>query len=183
MGPDPEPIDPAVHDQMGRMAARLDAEVRAEQAEYEVMALRAGWRARRLAAVAREWLLRGDTVEVRAGGQVLLGTITAVGIDVAVLATTTRPTVVVPLAGVPPVLRQVETRPDAAQPAGAGPRTMAAWLARCEMEGTRVTVVLDDGHQVEGTVLAAAADHVLLEGRQGRSAVPDARIALAWPTG
>lgn len=176
------PIDPAVSEQLARMSAQMDAEVRGEQAEYEAMALRAAWRARGLVDVAREWMLRGDTVEVRAGGQALAGTITAVGTDVLVLATPMRPTIVVPLGGVLPLLRQVEARPEASQPEGAGPRTLVAWLSAAEMAGERVVVVLDDGHQVEGLVLAVAADHVLLGSRQGRQAVPTSRVTLAWPS-
>ena len=128
-------LPPELDLELGRMAAELDAEIRAEQAEYEAMAMQAAWRARRI-------------------------------VDVAVAAN--------------PLLRLVHSADRGGMPPGPGPRTFVARLTEHEVAAASVVLVLDDGMQVDGTVMAVAADHVLLDSRQGQRVVPLPRVALAW---
>lgn len=172
-------LPPELDLELGRMAAELDAEIRAEQAEYEAMAMQAAWRARRIVDVARAWMVHGDTVEVAVGGVTLVGTVIHTGTDLIVLQTDLRGRVDVAVAA-SPLLRLVRSADRGGVPPGPGPRTFVARLTEHEVAAASVVLVLDDGMQVDGTVMAVAADHVLLDSRQGQRVVPLSRVALAW---
>ena len=172
-------LPPELDLELGRMAAELDAEIRAEQAEYEAMAMQAAWRARRIVDVARAWMVHGDTVEVVVGNVTLVGTVTHTGTDLIVLQTDLRGRVDVAVAATP-LLRLVHSADRGGMPPGPGPRTFVARLTEHEVAAASVVLVLDDGMQVDGTVMAVAADHVLLDSRQGQRVVPLPRVALAW---
>lgn len=161
------------------MAARLDAEVRAEQAEYEAMAVQAAWRARRVSDVAREWMVHGDTVEVTAGGLSLTGAIAHTGSDLVVLSAPGRGPVDIAVAA-HPVLRLVERATSGGVPPGRGAKTFVARLTEHEVSGTPRVLRLTDGREIGGRVMAVAVDHVLLDSRQGQRVIPLPLVAMAW---
>jgi hypothetical protein len=172
---DAEGIDP----HLDRVAAAMDAEVRAEQAAYEAEALRAERRRRSLGDVARELVVRGDLVEVVVAGQRLRGTPVHAGRDHLALATP-RGQVDVAL-GAMTCLEVLARRPGGAA-AGAGPATFRARMTEHEVAASPVVVLLADGGTVEGVVAAAAADHLLLTARRGEVVVPWAGVAAVWPS-
>lgn len=184
MGMTEEPLDPEVAGEMGRMAAALDAEVRAEQAEYEAMALRTSWRARSIADVARTWMVRGDTVEVDVAGRRLVGEVQHVGEDLLVLSTARagEPPAAVDVAlAAGPLLRVVSPNPSGRRPPGRGARTLRARLTEHETSGVDVIVTLADEREVGGVIDAVATDHLLLRTTTGATVVPWSRIALVQP--
>lgn len=167
-------------DEVERLAAVMDAEVRAEQAAYEAMALHAEWRARTLAAVAAEWLVRGDVIEVRAVDQQLAGTVIHSGEDYAVLQTRRGPTDIA-LARCD-LLRVVQRVPDGGRPPGRGARTFNARLTEHEIAATPVCLLIRNEGEVHGIVDAVALDHVLLRTRRGQVVVPELAVVAAWPS-
>ena len=50
-----------------------------------------------------------------------------------------------------------------------------------EVAGIALAVLRVDGEVEEGVVAAAAADHLLLEGRRGAVALPWTAVAALWP--
>ena len=165
---------------MERLAAVMDAEVRAEQADYEHMALQAERRARSLADVARELMVRGDVVEVRTGATALVGRIIHVGADLAVLRTVRGAVdLALPRAH---RLRVVERARSGGTPPARGARTFRARLTEHEVSAVRLTILTADGEEVDGTVEAVAQDHVLVATRHGVVVIPEDAVVAAWPT-
>lgn len=163
-----------------RLAAVMDAEVRAEQADYERMALQAEWRARSLADVARELMVRGDLVEVRTGAALLVGRIVHVGTDLAVLRTARGPVdVVLPRAH---RVRVIERARSGGTPPARGARTFRARLTEHQVAAVGLTLLTADGEEVEGVVEAVAEDHVLVSTRHGLVVLPEAAVVASWPT-
>lgn len=175
-------LGPEVHGEMGRMAATFDAEVRAEQAEYEAMALQAQWRARTTSDVAREWMVRADHVEVRVAGMRLTGEVVAVGRDWLALSTPVRGVVDVSLAA-GPVMRVLRHTPGTAVPPARAAPTFEARLTEHEVTGVPMVLVTRDGTEVEGVVAAVARDHVLVGERTAHHVLPSHEVALAWSAG
>lgn len=164
---------------MDKVAAFMDAEVRAEQAEYEAMALRAEWRARSLSDLARELVVRGDQVEVVTATRRLIGTMQHAGTDFCVLACPSGP-VDVSLSTLT-TLRVVRHVRAGGQPLGSGASTLRARLTEHETARTPLTVLFADGDSVAGVVGAAASDHLLLRTSTGEMAVPWRMVAAVWP--
>jgi hypothetical protein len=164
---------------LDRLAAVMDAEVRAEQADYERMALQAQWRERSLADVAREWMVRGDVVEVRAAGQQLTGTVVHVGVDLAVLAAT-RGHVDLALPRLQG-LRVVQQVRSGGVPPGRGARTFRARLTEHEVAAARLCLLTSADDLVDGMIEAVAADHLLVATRRGQVVLPEAAVVAAWP--
>lgn len=171
--------DPDGH--LDRLAARMDAELRAEQAEYESMALQAQWRARSLADVARELMVRGDEVEVVTAGRTLLGTVHHAGIDFMVVSTPAGPTDV-GLATMT-TFRVVRRARSGGRPPGPGARTLRARMTEHATARTPLTILVADGGTLGATIGAAAEDHLLVQTRRGSVAVPWSAVAAAWPVG
>lgn len=169
----------AAADEVERLAAVMDAEVRAEQAAYEAMALHAEWRARTLPDVAAEWVVRGDVVEVRAAGQTLTGTVVHTGEDYAVLRT--RRGLVDVALGRCDLLRVLQRVHDGGSPPGRGARTFRARLTEHEIAGAPLCLLVRGEGEVEGGVDAVAVDHVLLATRRGQVLVPADAVVAAWP--
>lgn len=163
-----------------RLTARMDAEVRAEQAEYEAMALQAERRARSLSDVAQELVVRGDVVEVHTGHEALRGTVVQVGRDYVVVRAA-RGDVDVRLAGLTS-LRVIERVRAGGRPARSGAATLRARLTEHETAGTPVVIALADGQQVQGAVGAAAADHLLVLTRRGEVVIPYPALRAVWPS-
>lgn len=170
-----EGVDPHVD----RLAAAMDAEVRAEQAAYEAEALRAEQRARSLADVARELVVRGDVVEVVVAGRTLTGAAAHAGRDLLVLDTAHGVVdVALPAITLLQVVRRVR---DGGRPPGRGATTLRARMTEHEVAGLGVTVLLADGGTVDGAVAAAAADHLLVTAARGPAVVPWPAVAAVWP--
>ncbi|WP_370324899.1 hypothetical protein [Euzebya sp.] len=170
--------DPAGAEHLERLAARMDAEVRAEQAAYEAMALQAERRARTLADVAAELVVRGDVVEVVAGREVMTGTAVHAGRDHMTLRAA-RGDVDLPLAGLTR-LRVVDRVRAGGQSPRRGAKTFRARMTEHETAGVVVVVALDDGEQVRGVIAAAAEDHLLIASRHGDVVVPHPSVRAVW---
>lgn len=170
---------PGPEDDMDKVASFMDAEVRAEQAEYEAMALQAQWRSRSLADVARELMIRGDQIEVVTATRHLSGTMHNVGTDFCVMATPAGP-VDVSLTTLT-TLRVVRRVRAGGRPPGSGANTLRARMTEHQTSKTRLTVLLTDGDVVAGMVDAAASDHLLLRTATGHLFVPWPVVAAAWP--
>lgn len=168
----PDPLD------LSRLSARMDAEVRAEQADYERMALRAQRRARDLAAVARDLLVRGDEVEVRTVHSVVRGVLRSSGKDVAVLDADDGGMVDVRLHAV--TLRVVQPVRLGGRPPGGGPTTFLARMTEHEIAETTVRVLLRDGSLPRDAIVSAVGrDHLWLREMGGiQCAVPIDMIAM-----
>ncbi|HUG83596.1 MAG TPA: DUF2642 domain-containing protein, partial [Euzebya sp.] len=166
-------------DEIERVAATMDAEVRAEQAAYEAMALQAEWRARTLADVARELVVRGDHIEVRAAGQSFSGTVVHAGADYAVLDTRRGPVDLVLTRG--DHLRVTQRVREGGRAPGRGAKTLRARLTEHEVSGQRLCLLTADG-EVEGTLDAVAVDHVLVATRRGQVVVPQTAVVAVWPS-
>jgi hypothetical protein len=161
-------------EELQRVAAVMDAEVRAEQAAYEAMALQAHWRGRRLADVASELVVRGDEVEVLAAGDPLVGTVVHAGSDYAVIETS-RGQVDVQLAAMD-LLRVTRRVRRGGRPPGRGARTLRARLTEHEVAGVPVRLLTRGAGEVDGVILAVAVDHVLVRTRRGEVAIPDGQV-------
>ncbi len=172
---------PGPEDDMDKVASFMDAEVRAEQAEYEAMALQAHWRSRSVADVARELMIRGDQIEVVTATRHLSGTMHHVGADFCVMATPAGP-VDVSLSTLTS-LRVVRLVRAGGRPPGSGANTLRARMTEHQTSKTPLTVLLTDGEVVAGMVDAAAPDHLLLRTATGHLAVPWPVVAAAWPPG
>ena len=170
-----EGVDPHVD----RLAATMDAEIRAEQAAYEAEAVRAEQRARSLADVARELVIRGDLVEVVVAGRTLRGTAAHAGRDLLVLDTAQGAVdVVLPAVTLLQVVRRVR---DGGRQPGRGAATLRARMTEHEVAGVGVTVLLADGSTVDGVVAATATDHLLVAAGRGPAVVPWGAVAAVWP--
>ncbi|MEE8600364.1 hypothetical protein [Euzebya tangerina] len=165
---------------LGQLDAQMSAEIRAEQAEYEALALQAELRARTLPGVAREMMIRGDRVEVRAAGQVVVGTVSHVGEDYGVIDAA-RGSVDLVLAHMD-LLRTVERVRSGGSPPGRGAKTFRARLTEHQTMLTQLEVLLRDETMVSGSVQAAAPDHLLLATRRGDIVTPWAAVVATWPT-
>ncbi len=168
-------------DDVGRIDAAMDAEVRAEQAAYEELAARARWRSRTMAAVAEELRDRGDRVAAHVATRTLLGTVEHVGDDLAILALEQGGTADLHLAG-DVVLRVVERVRTGGRDRGVGPRTFVARLTEHETAGTPVTVLTTLAEEPTGVIRAVAVDHVLLTGREREWFIPHRAVAAVLAT-
>ena len=160
--------------ELGRVSARMDAEVRAEQAEFERMAARGLLRQRTMPAVARELMVRGDEVEVGVGGlaspasagpllAAVRGTIVHAAGDLAILRTTAGRAVDLRL-GSGLVLRVVRrTRSGGVRP-GRGAASFAARMTEHEIAESPLTLVTVDGGHVDAVIEAVGRDHLWLRG-------------------
>lgn len=162
--------------------AMFRAELRAEAAEWEQLAATDWLRRRTMADAARELLARGDRVAVGVGGRSAQGVVVHVGDDLACVATAAG-TVDVRLDG-PAVWHVVQrVRSGGRSPTG-GAKRFAARLAEHEAAGAPVCLVAGDGAEVVGVIVAAAVDHVVVDGPDGsRWLVPHAAVAAVWPPG
>lgn len=170
--------DPDIHGEIHRVSAAMDAELRAEQAEYEAMALLAELRARGLADVVRELMVRGDVVEVTLGEVSLSGTVSHTGEDFAVLGCQWGEVdlVLATLSGV----RVLHRERRGVNPPSAGSRTFRARLTEHEIDQTAV-VLKQAGRDLQGLIAAVATDHIVLQTGTGTQFIPLASIVAAWP--
>ncbi len=166
-------------EELDRVASTMDAEVRAEQAAYEAMALQAEWRARGLADVARELVVRGDTVDVTTGGRAIAGTVVHAGIDYAVIDGPMG-TFDVALAVLTTLRVTQRSRDGGRRPAG-GAATLRARMTEHETAEAALTLLLSSGDTLDGRVRAAATDHLLLEDPRGQVVIPWPAVAAVWP--
>lgn len=164
---------------MPRLSARMDAEVRAQRAEDERMAMTAQLRSRDLAAVARELMVRGDEIEVRLREGWMRGVVTHAAGDLMVIDSASGPTVDVRLAGalVVRVIRQVRS---GGRPPGRGAGSFTARLREHELAAAALEVALTDGGGVSGTLEAVAADHLLLASPRGRCVIARDAVQAVW---
>lgn len=165
-------------EEVDRLAAVMDAEVRAEQAAYEAMALQGEWRARSLADVARELLARGDVVEIRVLGRPLTGSVVFAGQDYLTVRTP-RGAVDVVLARCD-LLRVVHRVREGGRSPGRGAQTFRARMTEHETTGQRLRLLVTGEGEVEGVVQAMAVDHVLLQTGGGQVVVPEGHVVAAW---
>ncbi len=166
-------------EELDRVAAVMDAEVRAEQAAYEAMALQAEWRARSLTDVVRELVVRGDTIDMTTAGQTIAGTVVHAGADYAVVDGP-RGYCDVALA-VLTTLRVTQRSRDGGNSPARGAATLRARMTEHETAEAPLTILLATGEMLEGRVRAAASDHLLLEDRRGAVVIPWRALAAAWP--
>lgn len=176
--PDPHghrrPEDPASPDtELPRIAAKLDAEVRADREEDERMAAVARLRARSLADVARELMVRGDEVAVHLGAASSSGIVSHAAGDLAVIRlaapAAARLDVRLGSAALIQVVRTV--RAGGTVPAR-GARSFLARLREHELSGTALRMHVVAASPVEGVLQAVASDHLLVRGRSGTWVLP-----------
>lgn len=168
--------DRGLDEDLRRLERRMDAELRAEQAEYEELAALAELRSRTLRHVALELLHRGDDATFLTPAGPVSGVVVATADDLAVVRSGTA--LVDVHLGAPVAIRL--DRGSAPRPAGAPPTRAASFRARlAEREAARA--VVDVGTLVgplPGVRIAAVApDHVLVDAGV-RSAV--AISAICW---
>ncbi|MGI9016329.1 MAG: hypothetical protein ACR2HR_04355 [Euzebya sp.] len=168
-----------IEHELQRVAAAMDAEVRSEQAEYEALAVQSERRARTLADVAAELVVRGDRVEISVAGLVLDGTVRHSAADYLVLEAT-RGRIDLPLTAVT-ALRVTQQVRSGGTPPGAGAKSFQARLTEHETAGVVMTLLRADGEMVEGLIRAAARDHLLLQTRHGLVVLPTVQVAAVWP--
>ncbi len=148
---------------LARLEARLDTELRAEQADYEQLAAKGVLRDRDLAAVALDLLFRGDLVAVEMAALAVTGRVVHAAGDLLVVATAGGE-VDVNLAA-PLSLTVVERVPSGGSCRGAGPRSFKARLCEHEASGRRLELGTRlPGRAVSGVLSAVARDHVVVDG-------------------
>ena len=167
--------DPDTADQLARISAAMDAELRAERSADEALAYTAELRGRSFAEALADLAARELVVTIRAGSEQLSGPLAAVGADwVAIRGPRARR--FVPTSAIRSVSH------DTARAAGTAgtttTETFAAVLTALEVDEATAEVVLVDGASHTGRVLAAAADHLVLDARPRRLLLPRAAIAV-----
>lgn len=154
---------PDVWDEMDEAASRAEREIRREQAAAEMDAHQLHLASRSLTYLVWEAMQQGDRVRMSWPGGSTEGVPAAAVGDLVVIQTSHR-TEAVNVAAVSTV-DLVERRVG---PGSAGDRTVESFIAWCRMaEGRLVRIAVVGGQPVEGTLLANAADHLLVQTRHG----------------
>lgn len=171
--------DPELAALSNELRAGVGGELRAEAEEGEQLASMASQRARSLIDVAGELVVRGDGVQLVAGGRSFVGEVIHAAGELLSLGTPAG-RVDAPTSAV--TVLTVSARPDAAgRDLASSPSTLVARLR--ELELAEATVELGIPGFVDGELTVrldvVAVDHVVASGRDGqRFVVP--LSAIAW---
>lgn len=159
------------------LRAGIGAEVRADAEELERLAALAARRRRTFADVARDHMLRGDTVAVQVPAGRFVGLVVHVADDLVRLRTRSGEVDLRPRG--PASLRVVERARHGGIDASRGPSSFTARLRELELAGARVELGVALGPDVlAGRLAAVAVDHVVLE--TGGGDVHVTLAGLAW---
>jgi hypothetical protein len=164
-----DPLEEAAQDLRRRVGGEFRAQREVAEAEADQLARRRST----LVDAARLAAHRGDRVEVRVADRTFNGEVAAAGPDHLWLRVDAGSLHVALTA-----LRslRVVSRSGAGHSAD-DPGSLRAMLRTCEMDGRPVTLIVQDGLDVEGVVRTCAADHLVMADDDGEVIVPLGQVA------
>lgn len=152
-----------VWDEMDESAGRIEREARLEQAAAEADALQLHLASRQMIEVAWTAMQQGDRIRLSWLGGSQTGVPSAAVGDLIVVATESGSAAVRV-----PAVSTIEVVDRRYGRGSAGDRTVESFVAWCRMiESASVTVATIGGGVVEGTLVAIAADHLLIRSGRG----------------
>ncbi len=154
---------PDLWDEIEEADRRADREFRREQAAAEAESYQLHLASRSLTNVAWEAMQEGHRIRLAWPGGEVEGLPSAAVGDLVVIHTPHRTIAVNTRA-----LSTVAVTERRAGTGAAGDRTVESFIAWCRMtEGREVQISVVGGHSLEGTLIANAPDHLLLQARHG----------------